>query len=84
MVAVIVTGSALHRLPQTAEPTPTLMPTYAAATDQTAQVLQATPLPREYLENDKETIGLTLAAVALFIIVLIGFLRAWLVQPRHS
>ena len=73
------TASTQHNspLPVNALPTPTL--TENLQLDPTPSLL-----PRELVENQNQTIGLSVAASLLVLIVLIGVFRALLPAKRHT
>jgi hypothetical protein len=86
--AVVIAGTALDtrssRSPSQASLAATPQPTSISATtspDDAAAQLSATPLPPEYITNQQQTIGLTLAAAALVLVVVIGVLAAYIQNP---
>lgn len=80
VIGVILAGSALNHWNSRQAAEPTLQPTYTSVVLESGTP-QATPLPLEYLQNDRQTIGPTLAALALVLIVVIGVIRADLQPP---
>jgi hypothetical protein len=86
--AVVIAGSALDgtsdparmQASLTATPQPASIDA-SASPDASAAQLSATPLPPEYITNRQQTIGLTLAAAALVLIVVIGVLASYIQNP---
>lgn len=77
VTGVLIAGTALSQVRAQTAPTatPTLAATPPAVTSEPVDP-SATPLPREFLENDRQTIGITFAALALVLVVVIGVMRA--------
>lgn len=88
---VAIAGSVYNSPPEPSEgqshlsiqETPTAGPT-ASDIERENTRSTATPLPAEYLANQQQTIGLTLAAAALVLVVVIGVLSAFIQNPGDS
>jgi hypothetical protein len=86
--AVVIAGSALDSASDPGQFQAALTATPQSASndigappDESDAQLSATPLPPEYINNRQQTIGLTLAAAALVLIVVIGVLASYIQNP---